>query len=263
MKTLLISILALLSFQVSADDYPEYEKHVYTDKKYSSKASLPYRMLLPANFDSSKSYPLILFLHGAGERGNDNEAQLTHGAALFLNPSFRNRIPAVVVFPQAAQDDYWVNVDVDRSLSGNTFYFKADAPKTQSMSLLLDLIDELGNRAFIDQHNMLVMGLSMGGMGTYDLLATRPNTFKAAVAICGGAHPQLGAEIAPTPVWAFHGDQDKVVPLSASQVIVDAINTKGGNAKLTVYEGVEHNSWDNAFAEPELLTWMFSHVDTF
>ena len=156
-----------------------------------------------------------------------------------------------------------MNVDVDRTPGAYNFDFKFDVPKTQSMSLLLDLIAQLKSRDYVDASNMLVMGLSMGAMGTYDLLSSSPNDFKAAVAICGGAHPKLASLMNPqVPVWAFHGDQDDVVPLSASEIIVDAINSQGGQAMLTVYEGVGHDSWNNAFAEPELMSWLFKHVDS-
>nr|WP_136252838.1 dienelactone hydrolase family protein [Ningiella ruwaisensis] len=265
MKKVFLSLLSLFGLAANAQpvDYPEYEKHQFTDTRFNTKASLPYRILYPANFDASKKYPVVLFLHGAGERGSDNVAQLTHGAELFLSESFRQSYPAIVVFPQAAEDDYWVNVEVERAPNNNVFHFKPlNAPKTQSMALLQGLVLDLKERDYIDADNMLVMGLSMGGMGTLDIIASMPSSFRAAVAICGGAHETLAPIIAKsTPVWAFHGSDDEVVPLSASEEIINAIIAHEGDAKLKIYDGVGHDSWNNAFEEPELISWLFSYTD--
>ena len=124
------------------------------------------------------------------------------------------------------------------------------------------MVEDVHN--YFDLHHInhaVLLGLSMGGMGTYDIIASMPGDFQSAVAICGGAHPALAEQMdLSKPVWAFHGDEDLVVPLSASQQIVDAINAAGGKAKLTVYSGVAHNSWDDTFAEPELLPWLFAQL---
>jgi predicted peptidase len=260
MNKFLISLLSIFGLHAHASDYSEYERHTYENTRIDASASLPYRVLLPDNFDENTAYPLVLFLHGAGERGNDNVAQLTHGASMFLSPEFKENYPAVVVFPQAALNDYWVNVDVNRESSPIEFHFKSGAEKTVSMKLLSALVDELRAKPYVDKTNVLVMGLSMGGMGTYDIIASKPGVFKAAVAICGGGHPDLAMTITSTPVWAFHGEDDEVVPLSASKTMVDAINAEGGSAKLTIYPNTGHNSWDDAFAEPELFPWLFSHL---
>jgi predicted peptidase len=262
MNKIIISLLSILGFQAQAADFPEYEKHQYNNKLINENQALPYRMLLPENFDKNKVYPLVLFLHGAGERGSDNIAQLTHGASLFLAPQFREQYQVITVFPQAAAEDYWVNVDVRRDVSPIEFHFKSDAVQTMSMQLLNGLIDDLASRSYIDQNKMVVMGLSMGGMGTYEILANMPGAFQAAVAICGGGHPDLAKKMdINTPVWAFHGEDDDVVPLAASMTMVEAINAQGGKAELKVYPDTTHNSWDKTFAEPELFPWLFSHFD--
>ncbi|MFC4701572.1 prolyl oligopeptidase family serine peptidase [Glaciecola siphonariae] len=261
MKTLLVTLLLLLGLKAHATDFSQYEKHQYANADIVQNQSLPYRMLMPDNFDAKKKYPLILMLHGAGERGDDNIAQLTHGAEMFLTEQFRSTYPAIIVFPQAAKDDYWVNVDVKRDTRPIEFTFKVDAAKTPSMQLLLGLVEELSNTPYIDSDKMAVMGLSMGAMGTYDIISTLPGTFKAAVPICGGGHPDLVNTMdLSAPVWAFHGELDDVVAVAESKKMVNAINAAGGNAKLTIYPDVKHNSWDNAFAEANLLPWVFSHL---
>ncbi|WP_197414346.1 prolyl oligopeptidase family serine peptidase [Lacimicrobium alkaliphilum] len=223
--------------------------------------TLPYRILYPLNFDPEQSYPLVLFLHGAGERGDDNLAQLTHGAELFAREAIQREYPAIVVFPQAAEEDYWANVDVNSESSPYKLRFAdKDAQPTQAMQLLLGLMDELSSEPFVDQQRIYVGGLSMGGMGTYEILARRPKMFAAAIAICGGGNlKNAGHYRQGLPLWAFHGEDDEVVDADLSEQMVAAINQHGGNARLTLYKDTGHNSWDKAFSEPDLFPWLFSH----
>ncbi len=139
-----------------------YKKQLYIE----SGETLPYRILLPKNFDPSKRYPLILFLHGSGERGSDNEAQLIHGSKLFLNDSIRDQYPAIVVFPQCPTDSYWsnVNIKVDSTTRKRVFTFAMDGPPTNAMKLLPGLLNELEKNYKLDSKRRYVGGLSMGGM---------------------------------------------------------------------------------------------------
>lgn len=221
--------------------------------------TLPYRVLLPEHFDSSKQYPVVFFLHGAGERGRDNERQLTHGARLFLQPENREAFPAIVVFPQCSRKSYWSNVlRVHDEKGARKFEFLPDGTPTRSMQLLQELVPIILRSYPIRKSQVYVGGLSMGGMGTYELVRRLPGTFAAAFAICGGAHPSTATKLKGVDWWLFHGAKDDVVPPSATQVMYGALKKAGANVKFTLYPNANHNSWDPAFAEKDLLPWLFS-----
>lgn len=201
----------------------------------------------------------MLFLHGAGERGNDNEKQLTHGSDLFLNSENREQFPAIIVFPQCPQEDYWSNADVDRSAGGVKLNFKNGGEPTRAMTQVMGLLDSLKAKAFVNKERMYVGGLSMGGMGTFELLYRKPNTFAAAIAICGGADPRtVSAYAKTTPLWIFHGALDDIVNPQYSLDIATALLKEGAHPKMYLYDNANHNSWDYAFAEADLLPWIFS-----
>ncbi|MEZ4986632.1 MAG: prolyl oligopeptidase family serine peptidase [Saprospiraceae bacterium] len=220
----------------------------------STSFNLPYRIWEPTLKEGEK-LPLLLFLHGAGERGNDNIAQMTHGAAMLLQKSAD--FPAWIVMPQCAQDDYWAQMEKD-SLNNRVFNF--NQRPNPSLAAVMELLDSLLATGLVDTNRVYLMGLSMGGMGTFELLARRPDTFAAAAPICGGTNPALLPLYAhKVPLWIFHGAEDQVVFPSYSRAVVQQMQALGVPVKYTEYLGVNHNSWDNAFAEPELMEWMFSH----
>lgn len=221
--------------------------------------TLPYQVMFPENYNSAQQYPLIIFLHGAGERGNDNTKQLTHGKD-FLIDNFRAKYPAIVIAPQCPSESYWSNVE-KHSVSGNTkFEFGASETATQPMQTLISLIDNWRKSGHVDTTQVYVGGLSMGGMGTYELLWRMPNTFAAAFPICGGANPEkIAHNTQKTPLWIFHGEIDSVVPASFSRNIYSALMSAGSEVKYTEYPGVNHNSWDNVFQEKHLASWLFNH----
>lgn len=248
-------LLLLAAVAATAQDLSAYEKH----RLIQGADTLPYRLLLPRNYDAGKKYSLILFLHGSGERGSDNEAQLTHGGKLFLKDSVRYQYPAIVVFPQCPKSSTWAPVAYGLDSAGRrSFSFPPDAPATRPMTLLLQLLDTLEQQFQLDDDRIYVGGLSMGGMGTFDLVARRPGYFAAAFPICGGGAPENAKKLKGTAWWVFHGDADAVVPWQLSEQMVAAIRKQRRSlVKFTLYPGVNHNSWDNAFAEPGLLAWMF------
>ncbi len=220
----------------------------------------PYRILYPENFNQKEKYPLLFVLHGAGERGNDNELQLTHGANLFLKDDVRKRFPAIVVFPQCPEESYWSNVKIEEEKGNRNFNFREGGDPTKAMILLSALIDDLLQKPYVDKQRVYIGGLSMGGMGTFELLSRRPDLFAAAFVICGGGHPKTVQKYATKiPVWIFHGAKDEVVPLSASEIMVKALKEAGANPRFTIYPDADHDSWTPAFAEPELLPWLFSN----
>ena len=234
-----------------------YEANVFD--RGSTKT--PYQMMLPEQFDPQKTYPVVLFLHGAGERGTDNQAQLNNGGKLFAE--HRSDFPAIVIFPQAPAEDYWAAAIADRSQLPFSFDYpytgENDVPATDALKGVMAITDWLSEQPFVDTSRMYLMGLSIGGMGSYELLARKPDTFAAAVIICGGANAELAGNIrSDLPVWAFHGDVDQVVIPEYNIRMVEGLKAQGNPVKFTTYPGVNHNSWDPALAEPELLPWLFS-----
>lgn len=231
------------------------QKRVFTNVQGDS---LPYRLFVPAKYERTQKYPLILFLHGAGERGSDNEAQLKHAQVLrFISDEVQARHPCFLVAPQCPvsgdrQQSRWAEV-----------YWGLEPPSqtpgqpTKPMRLTMELLDALANEYSIDPERRYVTGLSMGGYGAFDLCVRRPNDFAAAVPICGGADDSKAGRIAHVAFWVFHGDADRAVPVSRSRSIVAALKAAGGDPKYTEYPGVGHNSWEKAYNEPELVEWLF------
>jgi poly(3-hydroxybutyrate) depolymerase/lysophospholipase L1-like esterase len=240
--------LLLSAWPVIAAD--EYVARVYTN---ATGQTLPYRLLTPKNYDAAKKYPLVVFLHGAGERGDDNAAQLKHGTSLFLKPEVRDEFPCFVFAPQCPTDEKWVNMRWD----GNT----GTQPKEPSapMQLALGAAAALPAEFSIDPDRLYVTGLSMGGYGTWDCITRFPGRFAAAVPICGGGDERtVTAEVAKTPVWAFHSSDDPTVPVVRTRHMIGALLAAGGHPHYFEYWGLGHDSWDRAYAEPELLAWMFA-----
>ncbi|WP_445956707.1 carboxylesterase family protein [Yeosuana sp.] len=238
-------------------------QNLYTSEIFvKNNDTLQYRMLLPKDFSESKQYPLVLFFHGAGERGNDNVTQLVHGSSLFSNEKNRDSFPAIIVFPQCPKEDYWSNVKRDYSKKGlEKFKYKRIGKPTKSMKLVLGLMDDLTNKPYVKKNQVYVGGLSMGGMGTFEILKRRPNMFAAAFPICGGGNPKSVAKYAnKVALWIFHGGKDDEVHPYFSLVMVTALQEKGADVKLTYIENANHNSWDSAFDEPNLLPWLFSNI---
>lgn len=255
----MICCLFLLSCtgSVKSQDYSAYEEATFVHHS----DTLQYRILWPENFSAEKQYPVVLFLHGAGERGNDNTTQLVHGGKLFLDPETRKKYPAIVIFPQCPENEYWSNALIDRSKAGREkFDYRQQGPPVRSMALVTALMDKMVAEPFTKDDQIYVGGLSMGGMGTFEILSRRPGMFAAAFPICGGGNPDMAYKYAKnTALWVFHGAKDDVVVPSFSEEMVAAVKKAGGNPKFTLYKDANHNSWDPAFAEPELLPWLFSH----
>jgi predicted peptidase len=173
-------------------------------------------------------------LHGAGERGNDNEKQLTHGSKLFLSPENRQKFPAIVIFPQCPTDSYWASVKIDRSKSPLDIDFTYNEQPNWPLAAAIDLVKQISKTEKVDKNRIYIMGLSMGGMGTFEAIARNPKLFAAAA--------------------------DGVVKVGYSRDMYAALRAlEAKEVKYTEYPNVNHNSWDNAFAEPNLLPWLFEH----
>ena len=197
--------------------------------------------------DLSQPLPLILFLHGAGERGNDNRAQLTQGVAELLG-----KAPALVVAPQCPSGQRWV--EVDWGLPAH----QVPAQPSQPLQHVMELLDELRNLYPVDSDRVYLMGLSMGAYGCWDLAGRQPERFTAGVFICGGADESTAPRLSGLRSWLFHGAQDTSVKVERSRNMVEALRRAGADPRYTEYPEVGHDAWQRAFADPELLPWLLS-----
>ena len=257
MKQLFIFFCLLFSIQTTAQDLSLYQKQTYVDREGQV---LPYRILYPENYERSKKYPLILFLHGAGERGNDNEKQLTHGSKLFLSDENRRKFPVIVIFPQCPDENFWSSVNIDRTKKPTGFVFDYAKQPNVPLTSSLEVVKKIMSEGSVDATKMYVMGLSMGGMGTFETVYLYPDMFAAAMPICGGGDAiRYDKRVLKTSFWVFHGDQDAAVDVKNSREMVEKLKQLKADVRYTEYPGVNHNSWDNAFAEPDFLSWLFSH----
>ncbi len=220
--------------------------------------TLRYQVLFPENYNKNEKYPLVLFLHGAGERGSDNERQLIHGSKLFVDENNQKDYPSIVIFPQCPENSYWVNFE-KRTADGIEFDKK---PKiTKSLMLAKKLADSFVKNEAVDKKRIYVMGLSMGGMGTFDLISRYPKYFAAAIPICGGIHPaRLSKKLNKLPIRIFHGSNDKVVSSEFSKNAYIELKANGSRrVEYIEFPGVGHDSWTPAFAYPDFLDWMYYH----
>jgi predicted peptidase len=247
-----LSLALLACFQTRAT--AESWQDSFEAKKYENAKgeSLPYRLLKPERTEPGKSYPLVLFLHGAGERGIDNSAQLLHGVGQFAKPENRKKHACFVVAPQCPTDRRWV--EVDWALPSHTM------PKTPSVPLRLtfELLDQLTAELPVDKSRLYITGLSMGGFGTWDAIARRPDCFAAAVPVCGGGDVAEALKLKSLPIWAFHGDRDSVVQPRRTPDMIAAIRQAGGAPRMTIYPGVDHDSWTATYANPAMVDWLFT-----
>ena len=196
-----------------------------------------YYVFLPKDFKKEDKYPMIVFLHGAGERGNGKEdLKLVNVNALSKYASEGKEYPAILLCPQCPPNFVWNNVVIE----------------------LKALIDSVAEEYGADKSRISITGISMGGFGTWEMGLTYPDFFSAIAPVCGGGLSWRCDLLKNMPVWAFHGDADTVVPPKNSYEMVDAVNAKGGHAKLTVFHGVGHGSWDSAYLETNVVEWLLS-----
>jgi predicted peptidase len=235
--------------------------NIYERKEFvtASGKVLPYRILFPENYDRKKKYPLILFLHGAGERGTDNERQLIHGSRLFLKEENRKNFPAIIVIPQCPEDSYWSSVKIDRSKQPMQIEFDYAAEVNWPLDAANMLVKNIAREEAVDLERLYITGLSMGGMGTFEAVFRFPNNYAAALPICGGGNTETyDQRVRNTAFRVFHGSADAVVDVNLSRNMVKKLQElKVKKVEYKEYAGVNHNSWENAFAEPDFLSWMF------
>lgn len=227
----------------------EYARYIFVD---ASDKEMPYRMLSP-DVEEGEKYPLVVFLHGSGERGSDNEKQLLHGASIFSNPSNADKYPAFVVFPQCKEKS-WTNATTPKD-----FMPGAETPPiSQSELIVMNLIQDVIKHHPIDPARVYVVGISMGGIAAYDLACRFPDMFAAAVPICGAVNPDRLAVAKDVNFMIFHGEEDDEVPNICGREAYKALNAAGAQVEYVEFAGVGHECWYNAFNYPSLLPWLYS-----
>lgn len=244
------AVLILFPLISRGDDVKDrFEARTYAD---DAGNKLLYRLFKPKSYDAKQKYPLVLFLHGAGERGADNAAQLKHGMNDFSGEAVQAKFPCFIVAPQCPTGDRWVDVDWGAD--------KHDMPAKPSPPIRLTLraIENLQKEFSIDAKRLYITGLSMGGYGTWDAIQRHPELFAAAVPICGGGDPKYAEKIKNIPIWAFHGDKDTAVKVERSRDMIAAIKAAGGMPKYTEYPGVGHDSWTATYKDAEMYKWLFA-----
>ena len=212
-----------------------------------------YRLLRPATLEPGKRYPLVLFLHGAGERGSDNTSQLKYLPTWLAEPPLRQQFPCFVVAPQCRAEHRWSPFDWSDKTSS-----PLAAEPTADLAAAIAALDAVCREEPVDGSRIYLTGLSMGGYGSWELAARQPERFAAVVPICGGADEAQAAKIAHLPIWCFHGDADRVVPVERSRSMVAALKAAGGSPKYSELPGVGHDSWTPAYRDGSLLEWLFA-----
>ncbi|MEC9091217.1 MAG: alpha/beta fold hydrolase [Planctomycetota bacterium] len=234
-----VSAFVLLFVSIAVGQKPEPGQQVNCLFKYTNgedEKTMKYDLFVPKNYQEKNKFPLMLFLHGAGERGNDLTKVRSWGPPKLVKK--RKDFPFIVISPQCPKASSW----------------------TKRLDGLEALVRQVAGQLKVDQKKIYCTGLSMGGFGTWALCAKYPKLFAAAVPICGGGRSSTAAKLKDLPIWVFHGDADRVVPYAYSEKLVQAIKKAGGTqVKFTTYKGVGHNSWSQAYATEELYKWLLSH----
>ena len=210
------------------------EKRTFTGV-ITQNANLKYLLYFPPAYAKQDKWPLIIFLHGYGERGDDLELVKKHGLPKMIEAG--QDFPFIVVSPQCPDTTVW----------------------PEQVDELNGLIDSLIAEYKVDTSRVYLTGLSMGGYGTWYLASRYPEKFAAIAPICGGGGWWMTDSLKNIPIWVFHGDADDVVPLIESEVMVNRVKGAGGDITFTVYPGVAHDSWTETYDNPELYQWLLSH----
>ncbi|MBX9678478.1 MAG: dienelactone hydrolase family protein [Gemmataceae bacterium] len=229
-------LLALMTLIAAAVTSSAHEKTGFIEKTLAgSDDQRKYVVFVPHDYKGDKAYPTILFLHGAGETGKDNKAQVRVGLAAAVRKNEKT-FPFIVVFPQS---------------HNRTWKAGSDDGKAAVAAL-----EEVQKDYKVDSARIYLTGLSMGGFGAWSHAAAFPEKWAAIAPICGGGDVKTAEKIKDIPCWCFHGDKDAAVKVELSRMMIEAIKKAGGDPKYTEYPGVNHNSWDRAYATRELYDWM-------
>lgn len=236
-RRLLALVLLAVPLAAFAADPP---KTGFLDRVFKDAGGeVKYVLFVPPGYDPEKVYPVILFLHGAGETGTDGKKQSTVGLGKVVKKKEKD-FPAIVVFPQSQKGGWGAN--------------SAEGKRA------LAILDAVCKEYKTDAKRVYLTGLSMGGFGTWSIAAAHPDRWAAIAPICGGGSPASAEKFKDLPCWAFHGDKDEIVKVEKSREMVEALKKAGGAPKYTEYPGVGHNSWDKAYGTDELYDWLFQQA---
>lgn len=248
--------LGLAPMPPAAETVDRFEAHEFVLGSGSSRQVFPYRLLKPAHIEPGKTYPVVLFLHGAGERGSDNKVQLLYLPEFMASDAPRARFPCFLIAPQCPSEKKWVDVNWSEEHSVPSGELNDEA------RAVIGMLDEVEQKYLVDRKREYLTGLSMGGYGTWALAIAFPERFAAVVPICGGGDEKQAARLTDVPIWAAHGADDKAVPVQRSRTMIEAVRQAGGHPRYTEYPGVGHQSWMPAYSDPEgVIPWMFQQVN--
>jgi predicted peptidase len=246
--SLLVLTALMTTSSPAADNRDRFEARTFADGDFK----LPYRLLKPQGYNAKQKYPLVIFLHGAGERGNDNQQQLVHGMNDFASDAVMTKYPAFVIAPQCPEGQAWGGINRLAMLPTPANEL------TPALDATLRAVEALRQEFSIDDKRIYITGLSMGGYGTWNALANRTELFAAAAPICGGGETASVVKFKQIPIWAFHGADDMTVPVERSREMIEALRAAGASPKYTEYPGVGHNSWAQTYSDVALYAWLFA-----
>lgn len=249
----ILSVMCVLMLLLPLLAQEAYQKKIVVSDQGDT---LLYRLLCPQEMRGGEKYPLVLFLHGAGERGNDNEKQLIHAGQMFLNPVNREKYPAFVIVPQCPETGYWAYMK--RPTSFVPAEMPLEVPISPIFTTLKELLDTYLAMPQVDKDRIYIMGLSMGGMGTFEMAIRFPEIFAAAIPICGTVNPERLKTAKSIKFRIFHGDADNVVTPEGSRMAYKALKAAGADVDYVEFPGCGHNSWNPAFNKPDFMSWLFS-----
>jgi predicted peptidase len=245
--------LQLLIFLFAGMNASQAQSLKFSFNKYINMGdTLNYRFLSPDN-NSTRNYPLVIFLHGAALRGNDNEAQLKWSVMNFATDEALTLHPAFVLAPQCPEKMQWANTM--RGSGNNDIYMNPEPSKP--MSLLIQLIHELIKKNRIDTNRIYITGFSMGGIGTFDAIERYPDLFAAAVPVSGAGDTSKASLIAHIPIWIFHGAEDPVINPRYAINMIEMLDKAGAHPGFTLYPEVGHYAWFAAYSDPKTMEWLF------
>jgi predicted peptidase len=251
MKHLFFILFNLYFISCATFKHSGIQANIYINK--DDKSTLPYNIIYPREYYIKDArIPLLVWLHGAGERGDDNVSQLIHIVPYLGSDIVQSKFPSIILAPQCPKDGYWAPVKrFEWSIING-------GEVTPPMANLIQLLENILKDPKIDKSRVYIGGLSMGGFGTLDLLGRKPEWFAAALPICGGADLVKAANYKNVPLWIFHGAKDSVVPAKISRDLVQVLEAAGATPKYTEYPEGGHDVWNTAIRDPEVLPWLFS-----
>lgn len=228
-----------------AQDAGGFAGHIYRNARGQA---MPYRLFVPEGYRKENRYPLIIWLHGGGGRGDDNLKQITggniSGSRVWTKAENQFKYPCIVFAPQCAERQLWATLE--------------KAEPTEQLLLALEVVEDLKRKFSLDERRIYVAGQSMGGFGAWSLITAYPRRFAATIPVCGGGDESKARQLARERIWAFHGETDRSVSVERSRTMIAAIRRAGGEPRYTEYKGEGHTIWEKVFQEPELLPWVFA-----